>query len=623
MEGMRRLDEWGRLQEQLPPLTEKFEVVYDELWDRLAELPDDINHILRLFDTRRTLQEVIDGSNIGDLEAVEVISKLYFEGIIVETDSSTGLKSGSYPVEDIRLHRATPPAETLDEETSPVAPTAAPQKESLAPLATAPVYPEEDTERSIDLAPYGADQEESAVFDASVPTEEGEVTEPVASAEGGESEEEGEVTEPSLQQMEASDLPDASEFDEPLSGLLEQAITDATPVTPNPRTTARGIGVAKMALKKRAKDEGAARSSRDFSRPKTKPFAVLYKTKKELDQAAAAAEEETNEIATAPRVKSSESALNAATSGSTESKEAPVGKLLDKLSSKIDIEEGQEYEASYDELGADEVEEELASADESQEVTLPVQPKVSEEVTLPVQPRVTAEILEEDFEEESASKAPVFLYAIAAVAAGLLAIIVVKSTGDDSSDKPVPEVARTTDGPSTGTPLLPASDARAAAVVQGPVDAGQPVATLVDARVVAIEPPPDAKPKPDPIKVEVVSSEDQIKALQIAARRANRSGDRLEAIQLLDEALTIRRSSTSLSMKSEILLDLGDSRAAAAVAEEVTRKAPRRSQGWRLLGLARYENKDYPGARSAFARYLELAPKAKDAADVRTLLDSL
>jgi CheY-like chemotaxis protein len=85
MEGMRRLDEWGRLLEQLPPLDSRFEVDYSELADRLAELPDELNSILRLFDGVRTLMEVIDACEYGDLEALTVISKLYFEGLIIES----------------------------------------------------------------------------------------------------------------------------------------------------------------------------------------------------------------------------------------------------------------------------------------------------------------------------------------------------------------------------------------------------------------------------------------------------------------------------------------------------------------------------------------------------------
>jgi DNA-binding response OmpR family regulator len=85
MEGMRRLDEWGRLLEQLPPLESRFEVDAKELAMRLGEIPDEHNAILRLFDGRRTLMEVIDASDYGDLECLEVIAKLYFEGLLVET----------------------------------------------------------------------------------------------------------------------------------------------------------------------------------------------------------------------------------------------------------------------------------------------------------------------------------------------------------------------------------------------------------------------------------------------------------------------------------------------------------------------------------------------------------
>ena len=88
MEGMRRVDEWGRLCEQLPPLDTVFEVDYRELAERLAEIPDEINGILRLFDGRRTLMQVVDDCDFADLEALNVVSKLYFEGLIY--DASTG-----------------------------------------------------------------------------------------------------------------------------------------------------------------------------------------------------------------------------------------------------------------------------------------------------------------------------------------------------------------------------------------------------------------------------------------------------------------------------------------------------------------------------------------------------
>lgn len=87
MEGMRRLDEWGRLLEQLPPLETRFVVDHNELVDRLAEIPDEVNGILRLFNGRRSLLQVVEDSDFGDLEGMNIISKLYFEGLIFDISS--------------------------------------------------------------------------------------------------------------------------------------------------------------------------------------------------------------------------------------------------------------------------------------------------------------------------------------------------------------------------------------------------------------------------------------------------------------------------------------------------------------------------------------------------------
>lgn len=83
MEGMRRVDEWGRLLEALPSLTSEFEVDSDELLERLNEIPDELNSILRLFDGRRTVMQVVDASPFEDLSTLSTISKLFFEGLLV------------------------------------------------------------------------------------------------------------------------------------------------------------------------------------------------------------------------------------------------------------------------------------------------------------------------------------------------------------------------------------------------------------------------------------------------------------------------------------------------------------------------------------------------------------
>jgi DNA-binding response OmpR family regulator len=83
MEGMRRVDEWGRLCEQLPPLSTLFEIDHTQLLERLNEIPDELNGILRLFDGRRTLSDVVDDSPFEDLSTLSTITKLYFEGLLV------------------------------------------------------------------------------------------------------------------------------------------------------------------------------------------------------------------------------------------------------------------------------------------------------------------------------------------------------------------------------------------------------------------------------------------------------------------------------------------------------------------------------------------------------------
>ena len=83
MEGMRRVDEWGRLLEQLPSLKTIFEVDHEQLVERLNEIPDELNGILRLFDGKRTLIHVVDESPFEDLSTLSTITKLYFEGLLV------------------------------------------------------------------------------------------------------------------------------------------------------------------------------------------------------------------------------------------------------------------------------------------------------------------------------------------------------------------------------------------------------------------------------------------------------------------------------------------------------------------------------------------------------------
>ncbi|HEY2516615.1 MAG TPA: response regulator [Polyangiaceae bacterium] len=116
MEGMRRVDEWGRLLEQLPPLTTIFEIDHAQLLERLNEIPDELNGILRLFDGRRNLMQVVDESPFEDLSTLSTVTKLFFEGLLVP-----------------RLTDETAPLGTVS--VAPPPGSIAPPSSSVAPLA--------------------------------------------------------------------------------------------------------------------------------------------------------------------------------------------------------------------------------------------------------------------------------------------------------------------------------------------------------------------------------------------------------------------------------------------------------------------------------------------------------
>jgi len=136
MEGMRRVDEWGRLLEQLPPLETVFEVDHVQLMERLNEVPDELNGILKLFDGKRTLLDVVDESPFEDLSTLSTITKLFFEGLLVVAE---------HPVEEDvilgerELGMSRPPGEEVVPDTSNANGSARPARAS-EPASAAPSF---------------------------------------------------------------------------------------------------------------------------------------------------------------------------------------------------------------------------------------------------------------------------------------------------------------------------------------------------------------------------------------------------------------------------------------------------------------------------------------------------
>ena len=130
MEGMRRADEWGRLVEQLPPLTTVFEVDHERLLDRLSEIPDELNGILRLLDGRRSLADIVDESPFEDLSTLSTLSKLYFESLLVPVsepvlgDASTENRGSMAPAPVILPTGTPPPLAAAAREVPPASPRA-------------------------------------------------------------------------------------------------------------------------------------------------------------------------------------------------------------------------------------------------------------------------------------------------------------------------------------------------------------------------------------------------------------------------------------------------------------------------------------------------------------------
>lgn len=94
MEGMRRIDEWVRLLEGLPPLDHVLTVDQRLMAGRPEPLLPVQTTLLRRFDGRRTIIEIIDESGADDLEALEMIGGLYFEGLLTDEVGHTGAAEG-------------------------------------------------------------------------------------------------------------------------------------------------------------------------------------------------------------------------------------------------------------------------------------------------------------------------------------------------------------------------------------------------------------------------------------------------------------------------------------------------------------------------------------------------
>lgn len=142
LEGLRRLEEWTRLLDGLPPVHHVCEVDYSALADRLGELPDEVNTVLRLFDGHRSLLQVIDDADFGPIETLTVLGKLYAEGILYDTVQRPARVKGALPSPELERWLSGLPANALE---------AAPEQGSL-PAKETPALPAKEPSPPADAA---------------------------------------------------------------------------------------------------------------------------------------------------------------------------------------------------------------------------------------------------------------------------------------------------------------------------------------------------------------------------------------------------------------------------------------------------------------------------------------
>ncbi|MFW2389621.1 MAG: DUF4388 domain-containing protein, partial [Polyangiales bacterium] len=153
MEGMRRLDEWSRLSELLPAFDTVLEVDAGVLRERLREMPDEQNDMLRLIDGDRTIARVVLAHGGDHVEGLRKVVDLYFEGMVREV----GRQQDSIPVfTDVTVR---PPAAPLREGVHTIPGPAGLVGEQQVAVPSAPRMPSGSASAPVSVTPYLSDSE--------------------------------------------------------------------------------------------------------------------------------------------------------------------------------------------------------------------------------------------------------------------------------------------------------------------------------------------------------------------------------------------------------------------------------------------------------------------------------
>jgi len=654
MEGMRRLDEWGRLLEQLPSLESRFQVDYDELSDRLAEIPDELNAILRLFDGRRSLMQVIDACELGDLESLAVISKLYFEGLCIEsqepapnfpdeTDDDPGVDGWLGKTQ--RQPAVAPPRGNGESEAAAVSAAASELREEGA-----------RTDTPIEVPPVG------------LPA--------IAEGEG--------YTEHQLDADEIASIDSGWDDDAlvaPVSARSERSPSDGS-------TDRYPIAAAEpvFARSERSPSDGIPRATDD---EKTPPEPLARRTTLRGLQHPTRKTEPAPAVVPAPSVPAGAEPAGAMSAGREWDDAAndptplpnPVpGNMLEDSGTHDAIHAPPDKEAARRMISSDGADFRAVSGEVAVQSELDAKQLPARELVT-IAPKSAGRVKSKNKWRPMADRKSAVMQAIDAV--DLEPVVpeietgpppppkskhrdVVDALGETMASPPAvddldPEPGETTldmDKPShaAGFPLLPVAAIGALLLVAGGVymlardndsDGNVVVAEVADAAVVASA-PPDAAPAivpaavdaaPVVVKVAVdaapvvvkVRADAAPKAGPTTAKQAYATARSLykrkkydEAVTVIDEALELDPSNSAFhDLKANILLGQRRYSAAVDAAAAAVQHGPTIARNWLTKGMIHYELEEYGEARTAFERYLDLDPISPLADDIRDLLDSM
>lgn len=97
MEGLRRIDEWKQLQEIIPPLDTVLVIDSQAILNEHPEqFPSKVENILAEFDGKKSVLDVVESLDFDEIEALKIISQLYFQGFLVESSKPVQEKKVTY-----------------------------------------------------------------------------------------------------------------------------------------------------------------------------------------------------------------------------------------------------------------------------------------------------------------------------------------------------------------------------------------------------------------------------------------------------------------------------------------------------------------------------------------------